>query len=90
MAFEKKIKLEILGTDFEFTVSGAAYDKLQTELVKPKPKHKQAFTNFLTGVVNDKQRNDLIEIVKKPGAPFEIASALIEEYQDDLGIVVKK
>ena len=90
MAFEKKIKLEIAGTDYEFLVTPGHYDELRKKLGKPDAKSKQILTNFLSTTVEDNQANQLLELIQRPGVVDDVANVLIEEYREDVEIVVKK
>jgi len=88
MALEQKVELEVNDQDFEFDVSAAAYNKYlnsSNAVNKIQPAH-----NFLMAVVNDKHKKALKELLKQPGAPLHLVSALIEEYQPEFNITVKK
>ena len=89
MALEKKITVETPKGDFSFNVSLAAHDKYVNELTMTN-KIKPA-TNFLMNTVEDKQRKDLKEVFQSvPGSALNLCSAVIEEYQPDFDLTVKK
>jgi hypothetical protein len=88
MAFEKKIKLDVEGTEMVFNANVTAYNKFINDST-PKDKIKPAF-NFLTTIVEPSSRKAVIEFIKQPGATMFLAGAVVEEYQPDFDITVKK
>ncbi|MDO6426237.1 putative phage tail assembly chaperone [Thalassotalea sp. 1_MG-2023] len=88
MAFEKKITLTVNGEDMVFNVNVAAYNKYINDTT-PKDKVKPAF-NFITAIVDPKSREAAIEFMKKPGGALHLLGAIVEEYQEDFDITVKK
>jgi hypothetical protein len=88
MALEQKIELEVGEQEFEFNVNVTAYNKF---LNSSSPVNKiQPATNFLMSVINDKHKKALKEFLKQPGAALQMAGAVIEEYQPEFNISVKK
>lgn len=90
MAFDKKVELTINNTPLVFNVNLSAYNKYITGSMKPTANGLQLATNFLTSVVDDKCKGDLMEVIKQPGAALHILGPVIEEYQPDYDITVKK
>jgi len=88
MAFEKKITLEVKGKELVFNANVTAYNKYINDST-PKDKVKPAF-NFLSTIVAPESRNDALEFMKKPGATMFLLGAVVEEYQEDFDITVKK
>lgn len=88
MAFEKKINLDVEGTEMVFNANVTAYNKFINDST-PKDKIKPAF-NFLTTIVEPSSRTALLAFMKKPGATMFLAGAVVEEYQEDFDITVKK
>ena len=80
---------EILGKTLNFDVGRDDYNKyINAVTAKDKiaPSH-----NFLTQTVVAEDAETLKKILAdNPGAEVQLASALLEEYTPDLGIVVKK
>lgn len=88
MAFEQKIELDVNGDELKFNVNVAAYNKFQnasTLVNKIQPA-----TNFLMNVVDDSDKKKLKEILQQPGAAMYIVSAVVDEYQPEFNITVKK
>lgn len=84
----KKITLTVDDKDIEFLVTSAAYSKFvntMTPTNKIQPAH-----NFVMNTVTDDSRKDAIDILKKDGAGLQLSGLLIEEFQPDLNITVKK
>lgn len=90
MAFEKKIELEVNDLSLAFNVNASAYNKYITGSMKPTSNGLQLATNFLTSVVDESCKDELIKFIKQPGAALHILSAVIEDYQPDFDISVKK
>ncbi len=88
MAFEKKIKLDVQGAEMVFNANVTAYNKFINDST-PKDKIKPAF-NFLTTIVDPSSRTAVIDFMKKPGATMFLVGAVVEEYQEDFDITVKK
>jgi len=88
MALEQKITLEVNDAEFVFNVNAAAYNKfLNTSSQGVKI---QGATNFLMDVVDDTNRKDLKDLLKKPGAAHNVVGAVVEQYQPEFNITVKK
>lgn len=90
MAFEKKVEITINSIALVFNVNLSAYNKYITGSMKPTANGLQLATNFLTSVVDAKSKDELMEFIKQPGAALHILSPVIEEYQPDYDITVKK
>jgi len=90
MAFEKKVEISINNISLVFNVNLSAYNKYITGSMKPTANGLQLATNFLTSVVDDKCKSELMEFTKQPGAALHILGTVIEEYQPDYDITVKK
>lgn len=85
---EKPIKLTVNGQDIAFNVSVDAYNAYVNEMMpnnKVAPSH-----NFLMRTVAGENREALTEVLKLPGAPIELAGAVVEAYRPELSITVKK
>ncbi|PAJ72263.1 hypothetical protein CJF42_22170 [Pseudoalteromonas sp. NBT06-2] len=88
MASEQKIELEVGDQEFEFNVNLTAYNKFlngSSQGVKTQGAH-----NFLMAVVSDKHKTALKAFLQQPGAPLHLVGAVIEEYQPEFNISVKK
>ena len=89
MALEKKIELEVNNVELVFNVNLAAYDKYIDELV-PNQKKKPA-TNFLTSTVASECKEALLKMFQSsPGVAIHLCASVIDEYQPDFDIAVKK
>ncbi len=88
MAFEQKVELEVNDVELTFNLNVTAYNKYQnsTSMVNKV----QPATNFLMAVVDDKSKSDLKKIIQAPGAALHIAAAVVDEYQPEFNITVKK
>lgn len=79
----------ILGNDYEFVVGRDDYNKYINSVTakeKVAPSH-----NFLMQTVSPASLEQLKKVLEEnPGAEVQIASAILEDYTPDLGIVVKK
>lgn len=86
---EQAINAEMCGQEFTFNVKRDDYNKFinsTTQNSKVAPCH-----NFLMGTVDQTQRATLKALLKEnPGSEVQLASAVMEEYTPDLGIVAKK
>ena len=89
MAFEKEITIAVNGKDWKFNVNATAFNKYLNSLGKQTPMVQSA-TNFLTSTIDDKQRKEFIEFVQLPGAALNLVGPLVEEYQEDFEVTVKK
>lgn len=88
MALEQKITLEVNDKDFKFNVNSAAYNKFlnnSSQGVKT-----QGATNFLMDVVDPSDRKILKELLQQPGAAQHVVGAVVEQYQPEFNITVKK
>jgi hypothetical protein len=88
MAFEQKITLIVEDKELVFNANVTAYNKYINDST-PKDKVKPAY-NFLSTIVDPASRKDALEFMKKPGATMFLLGALVEEYQEDFDITVKK
>ena len=88
MAFEQRVVLDVNGVELVFNVNVTAYNKYQnsTNMVNKI----QPATNFLLAVVDDESKSELKKVIQQPGAALHIVSAVIEEYQPEFNITVKK
>lgn len=86
---EQVIHAEMCGNDFTFTINRDDYNKYingTTQNNKVAPCH-----NFLMTTVDQKQKATLKALLAEHvGSEVQLASAVLEEYTPDLGIVVKK
>lgn len=89
MAFEKDITLTANGKDWKFKVNATAFNKYLNSLGK-QANMVQSATNFLTSTIDEKQRKEFIEFVQLPGAAINLVGPLVEEYQEDFEVTVKK
>jgi len=74
--------------DLAFTITLAGYNQYINQLTpnnKIQPSH-----NFLMACVDDKSKPKLREMIKQPGIPVMLASELVNDYQADVTITVKK
>jgi len=88
MAFNQRIVLDVNDVELKFDVNVAAYNKFQntsTMVNKIQPA-----TNFLMNVVDDSDKKTLKDILQQPGAAMYIVSAIVDEYQPEFNITVKK
>ena len=88
MACEQRIELEVNGEDLAFNLNLAVYNKFQnaSSLVNKV----QPATNLLTSTVDDSSKAALMKLLKNPGAALNIVGAVVDEYQPDFEITVKK
>lgn len=87
---DKTLTLTVSGTDFTFNVSRKAYNDYQNSLFNSKNKVGGA-NNFLVDVVEQSQRQELVEfIAHTPGCELELVGAIVENYAPDLELSVKK
>jgi|GEM_PF-675683 len=88
MAFDQKVELEVNDVELAFNLNVTAYNKYQnsTSMVNKV----QPATNFLMAVVDDESKAELKKIIKAPGAALHIAAAVVDEYQPEFNITVKK
>jgi len=88
MSFNQKIELDVNDVELVFNVNVTAYNKYQNSLSLVNKV--QPATNFLMAVVDDTSKADLKKMIKQPGAAIHIASAIVDEYQPEFNITVKK
>ena len=88
MAFEQKIELDVNGVDLAFNVNVTAYNKYQNSTTMVNKI--QPATNFLMSVVEDSDKKALKEMLLQPAAALFIVGAIVEEYQPEFNITVKK
>ncbi len=84
----KTIELEINDVDVTFKVTMAAYNQY-VNTTAPNNKIQPAH-NFCMNTVDDGSKAKLREMIKQPGMALHIAGAIVEEYQPDISITVKK
>ena len=85
---KKVIELEINDKAITFNITLAAYNQYinsTTPNNKIQPAH-----NFCMNTVDDSSKAALRELIKQPGMPLHVAGAIVEEYQPDIAITVKK
>ena len=86
---QQVICAEMCGQEFTFKVNRDDYNKYinsTTQNSKVAPCH-----NFLMNTVDEKQRATLKSLrAEHVGSEVQLASAVLEEYTPDLGIVAKK
>jgi hypothetical protein len=86
---EETLTADVCGKTLSFRIGRADYNKYinsVTQKDKVAPSH-----NFLMQTVTPESAADLKKILEEnPGADVQLASAVLEEYTPDLGIVVKK
>lgn len=86
---EQVISAEMCGQEFTFTINREKYNKYinaTTQNNKVAPCH-----NLLMTTVDERQRATLKQLLaEKAGSEVQLASAVLEEYTPDLGIVAKK
>jgi hypothetical protein len=86
---EQVINAEMCGNDFTFTINREDYNKYinaTTQNNKVAPCH-----NLLMTTIDPKQKATLKTLLaENVGSEVQLASAVLEEYTPDLGIVVKK
>ena len=83
----KIITLTIAGKDYRFTPDVQTYNKYINEMTmsnKIAPAH-----NFLSRTVMLDDKDDLLELLKRPGAVLQIVGRLLDEYTPELEITVK-
>lgn len=88
MAFDQRIELEVNDIDLIFNVNVTAYNKYQNSTTMVNKI--QPATNFLMSVVDDSTKSDLKNLLKQPAAALHIVSAIVDEYQPEFNITVKK
>jgi len=82
------IVLEINDKELTFDVSLEAYNKYMNEM---QPTNKVAPSHtFVMRTVTEESKDDVRNLLKKPGAPLQLAGKLVEEFTPDLTIVVGK
>ncbi len=85
---KKVITLEVNGKELQFNVTTAAYNKYLNSLTatnKVQPSH-----NFCMATVTDESKEALKEFLSQPGAAVTIAGYVVEDYQPEFEITVKK
>lgn len=85
---DQKIVLNINEQDFTFNATLDDYNRYINSMNandKIAPSH-----NFLMSIVDDESYTALTSLIKLPGMAIQIASAIIEEYQPEVNIIVKK
>lgn len=88
MALEQKITLDVNDKEFTFNVNPTAYNKfLNTSSQGVKI---QGATNFLMDVVEPSNRAELKKLLQQPGAAHHVVGAVVEQYQPEFNITVKK
>ena len=90
MAFEKTTELTVNEVPLKFNVNAAAYNKYLNGSMKQGANGIQLATNFLSDVVDESCKKEFTDIVKQPGAALHILGAVVEDYQPDFDITVKK
>lgn len=84
----KKITLSIDGVDYEFNITGDAYEQLQNEM---QPDNKVApMHNFLMRTLANQENKDTLKKLCEQGLTLEIAGKLVEEFRPQVEILVKK
>ena len=88
MALEQKIILEVNDIELSFNVNVTAYNKFlkqsnQVNKIQPA-------TNFLMTVVDSECKAALKEMLALPGAALHLVGSVVEEYQPEFNITVKK
>ncbi|MBD1582799.1 putative phage tail assembly chaperone [Pseudoalteromonas sp. S16_S37] len=82
------IVIESDDKEFTFNVTTQAYNKY---LNSASPNNKiQPATNFLMGTVKDEQKQELKTFLKLPGASLLMAGIVVDEYQPEFNLSVKK
>ncbi len=84
----QKIVLTVDEQDLTFDIELSDYNAYVNGMSptnKVAPSH-----NFLMRTIEDADRDTLKTFLKLPGAPLDIAGALLEEYQPHLNITVGK
>lgn len=86
---DKLIEFELENGDaLAFNVTLTAYN---TYLNKTMPNNKiQPAHNFLMATSTDETKPVLRELLKQPGAAMMIVAEVLEEYQPDINLTVKK
>ncbi|WP_299002312.1 putative phage tail assembly chaperone [uncultured Shewanella sp.] len=88
MALEQTITLEVDDNEFSFDVDITSYNKyINTNNHQNKV---QPATNFLLSVVKEEHRKSLKEFLTLPGASMHLVASVVEEYQPEFNITVKK
>ena len=83
---KKTITLNVNGKTLRFDMTPEIYNKYINELTANK---KVAPTqNMLMRAVHDEDKDTLNEFAAMPGAVFEIAAMLVEEYAPELTVTV--
>jgi len=88
MAFNQKIVLDVNGVELTFNVNVTAYNKYQNSTTMVNKI--QPATNFLMSVVDDGDKKALKELLLQPAAALFVVGAIVEEYQPEFNITVKK
>jgi len=83
------ITLVIAGTEFTFNVGVSDYNRFINN-IGGKNKVAPAHNLCSQTLDEDSDSEALLELLKQPGVPFEIAEALIEKIVPELNITVKK
>ncbi|MDD5697677.1 MAG: putative phage tail assembly chaperone [Victivallaceae bacterium] len=85
---EKKVTLQIGGNDFAFNVTTGDFNRFVNETA-PDNKTGPAVAFLRRALVDKKQREQLDELCDR-GAALNIAAKLIQEFQGEIEIEVKK
>ncbi|PBO13073.1 putative phage tail assembly chaperone [Aeromonas salmonicida] len=83
----KKITLTIAGTDISFEPTMTAYNGFINDMMpndKVAPAH-----NYLKKIVCAESKEALDDLLKRPSAALQLASAINKEFAPDLEITVK-
>ncbi len=88
MALEQQITLEVNDIELAFNVNVTAYNQFlnqstQTNKIQPA-------TNFLMAIVDNGSKASLKELLSQPGAALHLVGSVVEEYQPEFNITVKK
>ena len=85
---DKTVILIVNDEEMAFDVTLEAFNAYMNEMTpasKVAPSH-----NFLVRTVREESKSALTELLKLPGAPLELAGAVVEDYKPDLRITVGK
>ena len=85
----KSITLTVAGQDIHFEPTMVAYNQLQNEAAVSK-NVAGSLRDYLLKVVSPESKPDLLELLARPGATVQIATALNGEYAPELEITVKR
>ncbi|EDM65079.1 putative phage gene [Moritella sp. PE36] len=88
MALEQKIILEVNDIELSFNVNVTAYNKFLNQ--SNQVNKIQPATNFLMTVVDSECKAALKEMLALPGAALHLVGSVVEEYQPEFNITVKK